>query len=294
MALKLFPSFEGNLRDFDPKQGSVLKGLVDALHRFRDDIQKNLTSIEGSIPVVEPDVSAYGVLAPHKNLVNRNNATTPNSKFDVTADELVVTNASQVKKRLISVNRVIDITVSGADGLDTGAEAANTWYHVWIIAKEDGTVAGLLSSSSTTPTLPSGYTYKGYVGAVRNDASSNFIGTRQRDTFVGIVRATDLAAGNAAAFTAVTVTIPTTARKWVGHTGLTSPTGNGVAGQMRFLPATAPSALEELIHRWEGDASIQGARPRWYTAIRILESSTIYYRIENGTNVLIETNGWEF
>jgi len=72
-------------------------------------------------------------------------------------------------------NLTVDITASGANGLDTGAEAGNTWYNIFVIAKSDGTVASLLSLSATAPTMPSGYTFKRRVGAVRNNGSSAFI-----------------------------------------------------------------------------------------------------------------------
>jgi len=54
---------------------------------------------------------------------------------------------------------VADLTVAGAGGLDAGAEAANTGYHVYLIAGPAGAYpALLLSTNATTPTLPSGYT----------------------------------------------------------------------------------------------------------------------------------------
>lgn len=76
--------------------------------------------------------------------------------------------------------KTVDITASGVDGLDTGSEASDTWYFVWIIKHTDGTVSGLLSLSSTSPTLPSGYTKKRRIGSVRNDSSSDFIPFMQR------------------------------------------------------------------------------------------------------------------
>lgn len=67
----------------------------------------------------------------------------------------------------------VSINTSGANGLDTGTESANSWYYVWMVGKTDGTVAGLLSLSSSSPTLPSGYTLKRLLPmAIRNDASS--------------------------------------------------------------------------------------------------------------------------
>ena len=69
----------------------------------------------------------------------------------------------------------IDITTSGANGLDTGSEASNTWYYIWVIKNPTGpTYAGLLSTSATSPTLPSGYTKKRLVGTVYNTGASNF------------------------------------------------------------------------------------------------------------------------
>jgi len=69
-----------------------------------------------------------------------------------------------------------DVTVSGANGLDTGSEASSTWYSVWAIAKSsDGTSASLLSTSATTPTMPSGYDKKRRLGWVKNSGGSNFL-----------------------------------------------------------------------------------------------------------------------
>lgn len=125
------------------------------------------------------DVPAAFATGSGKRIAARSNAVTPVSKIDITADELIVRNAAGLAKRLDTVSVTIDIAVAGANGLDTGAEAASTWYYGWVVAKDDGTVAGLLSTSSSAPTLPAGYTFKALVSAVRNDGSSNFIAYRQ-------------------------------------------------------------------------------------------------------------------
>jgi hypothetical protein len=61
------------------------------------------------------------------------------------------------------------ISTSGANGLDTGSEAASTWYALYVIAGTSG-VASLLSASFSSPTLPGGYTHFRRVGAVLNDS----------------------------------------------------------------------------------------------------------------------------
>jgi len=66
-----------------------------------------------------------------------------------------------------------DITVSGANGLDTGSVTLNKWYSIWVIYNPTTDVsAGLFSTSFTNPTVPAGYTYKARVGFVITDGSS--------------------------------------------------------------------------------------------------------------------------
>lgn len=78
-----------------------------------------------------------------------------------------------------------DVTVSlassGTAGLDTGTEAANTWYYFYLIRKSsDGTCSVVASVTneavSGSITYPSGYDQKRQLPfSVRNDGSSNII-----------------------------------------------------------------------------------------------------------------------
>jgi hypothetical protein len=70
-----------------------------------------------------------------------------------------------------------NIAVAGAGGLDTGAEAASTWYSVFVIADSTGVlpVNSLLALAGDSPTLlPAGYDIWRRVGYVRNNPSSDF------------------------------------------------------------------------------------------------------------------------
>lgn len=70
----------------------------------------------------------------------------------------------------------IDLTVSGANGLDIGSEVISSWYHAWLIYKQaTNSCAGLFSLSDTSPVMPAGYGHERRIGAVRNDSSSNFL-----------------------------------------------------------------------------------------------------------------------
>ena len=92
---------------------------------------------------------------------------------DIDADYLTLFDSSNFAYIASSVNLTAAITASGINGLDTGSEATSTWYHIYVIYNGT-TVASLLSVSATSPTMPSGYTYKKYVGAVYNDSGDDF------------------------------------------------------------------------------------------------------------------------
>jgi hypothetical protein len=174
-----------------------------------------------------------GALAAGRNLAARTDATTPNSKFNITADELQLKDANGNVFVATSVSLTVDMAASGANGLDTGAEASSTWYYGWVVAKEDGTVAGLSSVSSSAPTLPAGYTYKALATAVRNDGSSNFIKYRQFGNSAHFeVRNSVLSAGTATTETSVTISsfVPPIAEELFGDIA-TTVVANAAGGQ---------------------------------------------------------------
>jgi len=69
----------------------------------------------------------------------------------------------------------VDITASGAGGLDSGAEAPSTWYQVHLIGDTTGSnpSAGLMTASGGAPELPTGYDVFRFLGNVYNDAGGD-------------------------------------------------------------------------------------------------------------------------
>ncbi len=63
--------------------------------------------------------------------------------------------------------------------LDTGSAAVSTWYHCYIIYNATTSTSDiLLSTSATSPTMPSGYAYKRRIGSLKTDTSgyiTNFV-----------------------------------------------------------------------------------------------------------------------
>ncbi|EJM20162.1 hypothetical protein PMI21_01064 [Pseudomonas sp. GM18] len=99
-------------------------------------------------------------------------ATGANASVTIAADEIIVENASNQYQTLRAVSVTASAAGTGANGLDSGAIAASTWYSVWLIWNGT-TIASLLSLSATAPTLPSGYTHKARAGWIRTDGTAN-------------------------------------------------------------------------------------------------------------------------
>ena len=108
-----------------------------------------------------------------------NNAGTPNTKVDIAAGSAADSTNTVM---ITSAGYTVDFSVNGAvNRLDTGTIAASTWYHLFLIAKADGTTGGLASTSATSPTLPTGYSYFRRVGSVLTDGSSHILSFTQVD-----------------------------------------------------------------------------------------------------------------
>lgn len=100
-------------------------------------------------------------------------ATGTNASVTVTAAEIVLEDSANSYVTARALSATINTATTGANGLDAGSVAANTWYAVFAIAKADGTKAALASLSATAPTLPSGYTFAARVGWFRTDGTGN-------------------------------------------------------------------------------------------------------------------------
>lgn len=71
----------------------------------------------------------------------------------------------------------LNAAVNGINGLDTGSLASLTWYAVYAVADSSGfkTPGVMLSTSSSKPTLPFGYSIFRRIGWVLTDSSSHIL-----------------------------------------------------------------------------------------------------------------------
>jgi len=150
-----------------------------------------------------------------------------NTTVAVAADAVIVSNGSGLYLNVAPASTINLGTNGGVNALDTGTIAIDTWYFIWVVAKSDGTTACLASTSSTAPTMPSGYTYKARIGAVKTiHGSATLYGTwqlgRRAQYVVGLAQ------------TSAGVSIGTSS-----GTSQTAITVNGGNVQQSFVPSTA-------------------------------------------------------
>ena len=223
------------------------------------------------------------------------------TQVTVTADQLVVRNTSGAGVRITSVNVTGTITTSGANGLDTGAEAANTIYYVWVIRKSsDGTVAALFSTASAigSITFPSGYDQAALVSAVGNNNSSDFIDFTQTGNYYEFTTWAVMASGalGFGAWTSVDMTpsnlstnpgfvpsaLSTIAFGHGDNTGTNCSISNVNTGG---TGTSGPWTNQLFLNTAGGDSSV-------YWRLRIRTADTLYWRA-NGASSGMYLHGFE-
>lgn len=229
-----------------------------------------------------------------------NLAVTVNSNTNVTvsASAVSVQNGSGDFINLNSVNATANIASSGAGGLDTGTEAASTWYYVFVIYDPTTqNVAALISVSASAPVMPSGYTYSRRVGAIRNDAASNLWRTSQKGAKAQVVVGSNPTTINVASSGANgSTSVPTWVAVALGS--FVPPTAGVVAGTVYIYDAgTNRAAMVAPDNSYGAISSSTNFPPVAVTGQTIgaafelvLESTSIYWASQ--ANCALAVTGW--
>lgn len=254
-----------------------------------------ITNIVGTTLTLSANAtaSASGVALTAYSLNNRT----------TTADALVVSDGAGNYKTLANVNVTGNIGTAGANGLDTGALAASTWYYEHVIYNPTTQAAAkLYSLSPTAPTLPSGYTMWARTGAVRADTNKVLLYTLQYDRSVKYVVAagsnvagplvmasgTSIAAGTAVAVGAFVP--PTAAKIQISVLG-----GNMYNGSWISAGPSAAYTFGSTMNTPIGFyySYTNGGNNFAVTAEFILESSNIYWAASTNNTSYLYATGWE-
>lgn len=87
----------------------------------------------------------------------------------VAAGEVTLANTDDTIRRMRK--NVAAVAVDITSDIDTGSEAASTWYYVWAVADADATT--FTCKLSTSSTFPTGVTYAAVLGKLYNNSDSD-------------------------------------------------------------------------------------------------------------------------
>ena len=235
-----------------------------------------------------------------------NNAGTPSTKIDISAVAATMTTVGGTTIRALAAAVTIDLTTgtssATANGMDGEARGTSAWLYLYLISNGVTTagLATLTSPLSGNPTLPAGYTYYTYVGAMMVDSSGNLLRTMQKNSRAHYVvtATTNTAAlpvmGNG---TAGSTTVPT----WVGITlaGFVPPTAGSVLVMANGDVGGTPAAVIAAPNNAYGTATSTNPPPVSSLTGSVnnispmpIESASIYWA-SAGTDGYLFCVGWD-
>lgn len=216
-----------------------------------------------------------------------NNTGTPFTKLDVVAGTAVmVGNSSSVRRTSVSVT--IDFGVVGANGIDVGSIASSTLYYLYLI--DNGTAAaGLVSLSSTAPTLPSGYTYSCRVAGFPTNGSAHITPIQIRGAQAMLTAGTgiqiaDSTGGTCTIAAESVIQVPTTAAVILGYVAVTAATV--FASVYRDNTTNISSNLVASVTGVTGMAAYVPFQ------VPVVAAQTVYYCSNSSSNAILGLLGW--
>lgn len=283
----------------------ILQNAVDRVTAIGDVGVYEMTSAGAReidyFPATQPPSGVQGTF---KNLKIQ---VTSNTQATITADQIVLFNSVNNSMLISSVSATLDKTILGAvNGLDTGVIANSTWYYVWAIAKADGTKGVLMSLSSITPTMPSGYTFKARIGVVKTHSDGTLLRTLQYGRNVQYIVTTStntpsmplMASGTAGTYSA---TAPTWSSVAVGSFVPPSACKIKTVVNNSYQGATSINVILAPNNNYAGLSSSTGNYPVCFTTSAgavlaivdiILESTNVYW-VSSGIGGSLSCFGWE-
>lgn len=183
-----------------------------------------------------------------RGLKAANNAGTPNTQIDFSFQQACLVSATGTPAFLGILSATIDLTTgtvtSTANGMDGESRPASGWVYLYVISTGSG-MAGLGTTISPLvgpPTLPAGYAYYAFWGAMWCDGSSNLFRQRQlgHDSQYVVTASTNtsvppvIANGALGTFTSVSSVTYTT------------------ASVANFVPPTASKITLMVTQTWKG------------------------------------------
>lgn len=163
----------------------------------------------------------------------------------------------------------VDITTTGAGGLDNGTIAASTFYAVHAVGDSFGENPGsvIISTSLTAPVLPAGYDMFRRIGFIKTDGSTHVLEFRQeglscdRWMWWDVAIATGVTSGSSATFATVDCSAGIPAM--------------GVRSDAIFLVAFTPTAAADKLELRPGLSSATNGYARESGSVAAVAKTTL-------------------
>lgn len=206
----------------------------------------------------------------------------------MTATEIVLKDGGGKVSLIPAFTAAIDITTSGAGGLDYATPAAaSTWHYIWALSKGDG-LSAILSQSATAPNLPDSYLYCALIGAIYIGSGSILSKFLQvgKDVWIGKTNAflsTATADDTWQTLSLAAIVAPNAVECW-GVAGVTT-ANNGRFRISGDAPATFtdPGIGEVDLLVTDTGASNYGFRASGPWRVPIVTAQTVYWAVANHT-----------
>lgn len=182
--------------DFAAKDGLASGNPAKVIKGTEHDTEYNniATAVNSKSDSASPVFTgvATGVVnnfAGSRGLIGKVNGASPLTKYDLSADAVILKNSSNdtiVRTTVTTITNDLGLAGITANGRDQVAVfAVSSWIHVYFIW--NGTTLATVSSLTAPPTgpiMPTGYTHWCYAAALRWNASSNIIPCRTQSNFM--------------------------------------------------------------------------------------------------------------
>lgn len=220
------------------------------------------------------------------------------------ASNTTITMAAGAARDSTNVNDIIlssSVTINGAasgkiNRLDTGTLAASTRYYVFAVGDSTltNTPGGLLSTSATSPTLPSGYDMFRRIGTVFTDGSVHFLlgwwyGSSRQRTFYYDVGISELSGGSSTTYANIDLatSLPAVNCQWIADIAYTP---NSATNKAEFLPYGS-SATNGIVRYGCGVAAAQVGQ----IVVPVGLNSgvpTVQYKVASSDSLTLLTTGY--
>jgi len=245
------------------------------------------------------------VLRGHIDGLNGSRDTDTAHDVNTTAGEATDDGAAVLMVLASEITKRVDATWAvGNDngGLDTGSIGNADNYHRWLIRRSDtGVVDVLVSLSQTSPTMPSDYDQKRYIGtAGLTDGSANFATDwiQDGDRFMWAIPVSDAeTADPGTSAVTVTLTIPTDAKVFAGVNFKLTDTsfGQNAYGLITSLDRADTTPTQKLSDVTFDGNTAEIEHGEVFKYVRTNTSGQVRYRVhqsDGGLTVRINTYDW--